>query len=120
MAPAGLPGGLIYRLRTNAIYVATREAIKRTIAPAFFALFFAYAGISLASHFAYNVQDVAGFTCDDGITDPAIPAPKPLDAAGDTASVVFKTSDLCKPTGILARTRQIVLRESRTCRCLDR
>jgi uncharacterized protein (DUF2235 family) len=100
-APVGLPGGLVYRLRTNAIYVATREAIKRTIAPAFFALFFAYAGISLASHFAYNAQDVAGFTCNDNSTDPAILAPKPLDASGDMASVIFNTADLCKATGIL-------------------
>jgi hypothetical protein len=100
-APAGLPGGFIYGLRTNKAYVAAREMIKRTIAPFLFAVFFAYAGVSLASHFAYNVQDVAGFTCKDHDTDPVIPAPKPLDTSGETAAVVFKTSDLCKPTGIL-------------------
>ncbi len=106
-APAGLPGGFIYGVRTNTAYVTARETIKRTIAPFLFAVLFAYAGVSLASHFAYNIQDVAGLTCADNSRDPSIPAPKPLGTSGDTASVVFNTSDLCKPTGIfLERGKQ--------------
>jgi uncharacterized protein (DUF2235 family) len=92
--PSGLPDNFIYRLRSHTKYIAFHEALKRRWAPAFFALLFVYLGLGLASHLAYNGQDVAGFTCTDSAD------PKPL-AKKEARSVVFTTSALCNATGIM-------------------
>ena len=97
-APSGLPDNFIYRLRSNPRYIAFHEGLKRTWAPAFFALLFVYLGLSLLSHLLYNIQDVAGFTC----TESPASVAKGL-ARGETVAqpIEFKTSDLCKATGVL-------------------
>jgi hypothetical protein len=100
--PPGLPDNFIYRLRSNRYYIAFHEGLKRKWAPAFFALLFVYLGLSLASHLLYNIQDVAGLTCKESgdATGLARSTATPR-TDGESRTVGFKTSDLCKPTGIL-------------------
>jgi uncharacterized protein (DUF2235 family) len=98
-APSGLPTSPIYRLRSSATYIAFHEGLKRKVAPLFFAIMFVYLGLSVASHIAFDVLDVAGQTCIDHSRDPSIPEAKKLDV-GESTAVVFYTSDLCKPTGV--------------------
>jgi uncharacterized protein (DUF2235 family) len=93
-APSSLPDDFIYRLRSNKFYIALHEGLKRRWAPAFFALLFAYIGLALVNRLLYNVQDVAGLTC-----TPSTKATGLTRGEGAPA-VIFKTSDLCKPTGI--------------------
>jgi uncharacterized protein (DUF2235 family) len=57
------PGDLIYRLRTSGAYKAVHAGIKKYVAPAMFALLFAYLGLTLTSHVLFNVQDDAGWVC---------------------------------------------------------
>lgn len=104
VAPArsGLPDNFIYRLRTHPRYIAFHEGVKRKWAPAFFAILFVYLGLSLASHLLYNIQDVWGMTCKEsgnatGLNKNSVDPRKD----GDTKTMTFDTSDLCKPTGIL-------------------
>ena len=109
-----VPTDLLYKLRTHPIYKATHRALKRYIAPAFFALLFAYLGLTLTSHVLYNVQDVAGWVCKE---DPKSGSLARL-AVGETllagrrttnqqiagwpdALPVFRTSELCQSTGLL-------------------
>jgi uncharacterized protein (DUF2235 family) len=94
-APSGIPKNFIYKLRSNPLYIAAHEGVKRKWAPAFFALLFAYAGIALANRMLYNAQDVWGLTCTGS------PDPKGLGKYETVVQPVeFMTSDLCKPTGI--------------------
>jgi uncharacterized protein (DUF2235 family) len=104
--PSGLPNDFIYRLRSSRAYVALHEKLKYRWAPAFFALLFVYLGLCLASHLAYNVQDVAGFTCKESATTKAWDDKEKKSAA----SIEFSTSDFCKPTGFLVEkgTRYLV------------
>jgi uncharacterized protein (DUF2235 family) len=104
VAPArsGLPDNFIYRLRSHPRYIAFHEGVKRKWAPAFFALLFVYLGLSLASHLLYNIQDVWGMTCKEsgnatGLNKNSVDPKKD----GDSTTMTFETSDLCKPTGIL-------------------
>ena len=92
---SGLPGGFIYRLRSHRFYIAVHEGLKRNWALALSALLFVYLGIALVTGLAYNILDVAGFTCTVSPTVRGL-------AKGETVTtpVVFKTSDLCKATGI--------------------
>lgn len=92
-APTTLPTNWIYRLRSNGAYVAFHDWLKKRGAPAFFALLFVYLGVTLASHLAYNVQDVAGLTCRENAMAQGL-------ARGETASVTFATRGLCNGTGI--------------------
>ena len=93
-APSGLPNDFVYRLRSSRTYIAFHENLKFRWAPAFFALLFVYLGLCLASHLAYNVQDVAGFTCKES-AEPTSMEKK------EKRSVVFTTSALCNATGIM-------------------
>ncbi len=95
--PPGLPNNWIYWLRSSPYYIAVHEGLKRKWAPAFFALLFVYLGLSVISHLLYNIQDVAGLTC----IESRVPAAKGL-ARGETFAppIEFKTSDLCKATGV--------------------
>jgi uncharacterized protein (DUF2235 family) len=108
-APSGLPDNGIYRLRSNRAYIWFHEGLKRRWAPAFFALLFVYLGLSLASHFLYNVQDVAGLTCVESIDAKKLEnagwAGEKKDKDGQpiiaTATSTFEISELCHPTKIL-------------------
>jgi uncharacterized protein (DUF2235 family) len=95
-APSGLPRNFIYRLRSNRAYIAFHEGLKRRWAPAFFALLLVYLGVSLASHLLFNVQDVYGLTCVESA------ATRTLGKGENSGPIRFNTSDLCKPTGIMA------------------
>lgn len=98
--PPGLPDNWIYRLRSWPGYIAFHEGLKRTVAPFFFAVMFAYLGIGIISHISFDVWDVAGQTCVDHDKDPNVPVATALQV--DESRVIdFKTSDLCKPTGVL-------------------
>jgi hypothetical protein len=46
---AGAPTDPVYRLRTSAPYIAIHQALKRTIAPALFAILFVYLGLAFTS-----------------------------------------------------------------------
>ena len=92
-APAGLPGNWIYRLRSSRPYIAAHEALKRKIAPAFFAVLFVYLGLTFGSHLLYNVQDVAGLTCTEDSMAKGL-------ARGEQATATFATAKLCNNTGI--------------------
>jgi uncharacterized protein (DUF2235 family) len=104
-APAGLPDNGIYRLRSNRAYIWFHEGLKRRWAPAFFALLFAYLGLSLVSHVLYNIQDVAGLTCveSSNLRIPERPnwADKDKGKGGEPVPAPFEISKLCNPTGIL-------------------
>ncbi|MEH6951964.1 DUF2235 domain-containing protein [Nitrobacter sp. NHB1] len=92
-APTGLPTNWIYRLRASGPYIWFHRQLKRRWAPTFFAGLFVYLGVTLGSHLIYNVQDVAGFTCDE--------SPKMHGLArGEQATFDFKTSQPCAGTGI--------------------
>ena len=100
-SPISLPNNWVYVLRSNRYYIAFHEGLKRRWAPVFFAAMFVYLAASLASHFLYNIQDVAGFTCDDSDTNPDIPKPTLLSKRDAPRIIELKTSELCKRTGIL-------------------
>jgi len=63
LVDGGPPRDPIYRMRTSRGYVATHAAVKKYIAPAVFALLFAYLGLFLASHVLFMFQDDAGWVC---------------------------------------------------------
>ncbi len=100
--PSGLPDNGIYRLRSNRLYIALHEGLKREWAPAFFALLFVYLGLSLASHLLYNIQDVAGLTCVEStdLRHPEKPGWADRDKGGKPEAANFEISKLCNPTGI--------------------
>src|SRR5439155_2618785 len=91
-APSGLPDNWIYRLRSSPLYIGFHDRLKRTIAPAFFAVVFFYLGLAVANHLAYDALDVAGYTCVHGDADPK---PAVLEI-NQSKRVEFKTSELCK------------------------
>jgi uncharacterized protein (DUF2235 family) len=92
-APAGLPTDWIYRLRASPAYVWFHRQLKRRWAPTFFAVLFVYLGVTFGSHLLYNVQDVAGFTCNESAKAQGL-------ARGEEATFDFATSHLCAGTGI--------------------
>jgi hypothetical protein len=100
-APSGLPDNWIYRLRSSPLYIGFHDHLKRTIAPAFFAVVFFYLGLAVLNHFAYDALDVAGYTCVHGDADPK---PAVLEI-NQSKRIEFKTSELCKATGILLEHR---------------
>ncbi|MDP3693971.1 DUF2235 domain-containing protein [Bradyrhizobium sp.] len=89
----GLPNNWIYRLRSHPRYIALHQGLKLRWAPAFFAALFVYLGVTFGSHLLYNVQDVAGFTCneDGGATGLG---------RGEVRAVDFVALDLCNKTAI--------------------
>jgi uncharacterized protein (DUF2235 family) len=112
-APTELPVDWIYRLRSSPYYIAFHEGLKRHWAPVFFAAMFVYLGASIVSHLSYNIWDVGGFVCKDHETDPDLKAPTRLLKPGpgvrtaDTQRVIiFKTNELCLPTGIELSRRE--------------
>jgi len=97
----GLPDNWVYHLRSNPLYIGFHENLKHRIAPAFFAVVFLYLGLSLVSHLAYDAFDVAGFTCVHRDADPTAAALQ----VNESKRIEFKTSELCKATGILLEHR---------------
>ncbi|WP_398468826.1 DUF2235 domain-containing protein [Tardiphaga sp.] len=93
-APGGLPTNWIYRLRSDSNYIVFHESMKRRIGPSFFALVFVYVGLATLSHIAFNIQDVAGMTCKES------PSPRRLMPGQISGPIEFRTSDLCRATGI--------------------
>jgi hypothetical protein len=65
LVDSGEPNDLIYSLRTSRGYVAMHAVVKKYIAPALFALVFAYLGLTLMSHVLFNIQDDAGWVCQE-------------------------------------------------------
>jgi hypothetical protein len=72
----GPPTDLVYRLRTSAAYVAIHAGLKRYVAPAVFAVLFVYLGIAFASHVLFNIQDDAGWICQEKPVEYGNPDPK--------------------------------------------
>lgn len=100
-APAGLPRqSWIYDLRSSPLYMGFHDTLKRKIAPAFFAVVFVYLGLAIASRLSFDVLDVAGYTC---LPDPKAAVLKVSTSRKPIISdpIEFKTSELCKATGIL-------------------
>lgn len=61
----GLPTDIVYRIRTSPTYLAFHRGLKRGMAPAVFAVLFLYLGITFASHLLFNLQDYAGWVCQE-------------------------------------------------------
>jgi uncharacterized protein (DUF2235 family) len=97
-APTGLPNDWIYQLRSSPRYIRFHDGLKRNIAPTFFAVLFVYLGVALVSRLFFDVLDVAGYTCVHRDSDPK---PATLKLNEISMPVEFKTSDLCKATGVL-------------------
>ena len=114
------PTDWLYRLRTSAGYIKLHDVLRRTIAPALFAILFVYLGLTLISHALYNVQDHAGLVCKEtpdqeslhrlGRPDEIIMANKKSimlddkqkqDVFGTVKDLpVFQTSQLCQSMGV--------------------
>lgn len=96
------PHDFIFRLRTHPWYRAAHYALKRGLAPAFFAILFLYLGVGLASHALYNVQDYWGLVCrETGKAAEIAPGQTIKIAARDsTRFPLFKTSNLCQNMGV--------------------
>jgi hypothetical protein len=93
--PTSFWSRLIFGLRTSRVYQAFHSAIKRQIAPAFFAAAFLYAGLTFGSHLIFDFADSAGLICRDS------PIPRNL-ASGETApQIQFATKDICRATGVV-------------------
>lgn len=104
--PPGLPTDWTYRLRSDPRSKRTLALWKGAIAPLISAIVIVFISTGLVSHMAFNVQDVAGWTCPDHTTNPGIAAPRKLQVSTENetarhAVIDFKTSDFCKPTGVL-------------------
>src|SRR5947208_106851 len=100
-APSGLPDNWIYRLRSSPLYIGFHDRLKRTIAPALFAVVFFSLGLAVVHHLTYGGLDIAGYTCVHGDADPK---PAVLEI-NQTKRIEFKTSELCRATGILLEHR---------------
>jgi len=96
------PHDFIFRLRSHPWYRAAHNALKRGLAPAFFAILFLYLGAALASHALYNVQDYWGLVCrETGKTAEIAPGETIEIAAKDSKRFpLFKTSSLCQNMGV--------------------
>jgi hypothetical protein len=102
LGTADKPNDLIFQLRTHPWYRAAHYAFKRGLAPALFAILFAYLGLGLASHALYNVQDYWGLVCrETGKTAEIAPGEQIKIAAKDsTRFPLFEASNLCQNMGV--------------------
>ncbi len=93
---ASMPNDLVYRLRTSNWYRYLHRSLKQSVAPALFALFFAYCALALLSHALFVVQDDFGLVCRE-IGIPLTMKP------GDTVKLQrsFNTSNPCQDMGIV-------------------
>lgn len=117
LANIGQPNDLIYRFRTNPVVVTTHSTLKKYIAPALFAVLFAYLGLTFASHVLFNIQDDAGWVCKE---KPVVYGPSPTNpnrivvtdykglvnlAPNQTLQIngqlpIFTTPELCQSMGV--------------------
>ena len=94
-APSGLPTNGLYELRSHPHYQALIKTTTNKIAPVVFAIIFAYLAVALINRFAFNIQDVAGLTCQETAN------PVSLKVGGTIEKAIpFATSDLCRATGV--------------------
>lgn len=102
LGAAGEPNDFIFRFRTHPWYRAGHYAAKRYVAPAFFAILFAYLGVALANHALYNVQDYWGLVCrETGKAAEIGPGETIKIAAKDSSRFpLFRTSNLCQNMGV--------------------
>lgn len=104
---------LIYGLRTSAPYQWVLWATKRHVAPFIFAVLFVYLGVTFASHLLFNVQDAAGWVCQERQVEYQRDARHPnrvsvkdykglvnLDPGKTHEVPEFKTNELCQSTGV--------------------
>ena len=68
-----LPSGGVYALRTSPSYQWTLWALKRHVVPFCSVLALLYGGVTLASHFLFNLQDSAGLHCKESATVQGVP-----------------------------------------------
>ena len=123
------PYDWLYRLRTSAGYIKLHDVLRRTVAPALFAVLFVYLGVTLISRTLYNVQDYAGLVCKEtpdqaslhrlGRSDEIILANKksyrlneqqksdPFSAVKEDLPV-FRTDQFCQSAGRLSRARRAI------------
>lgn len=101
LSAANLPNDLIYRLRTSNWYRYLHRSLKQSVAPALFALFFAYCALTLLSHALFVVQDDFGLVCRE-VGTPSTMKP------GDTVRLqrAFDTSNPCQDMGIFFEEHQ--------------
>ena len=95
----------IVAVRTSSAYQGGLRFIKVHLAPAIFAIIFAWLGITLVNRLLFTAQDVAGWTC--GGPDKPLPM-----QPGDVRTIVFRNDHLCQPTGVLlehGRTYHVVI-----------
>lgn len=99
---AGTPNDLVYKLRTANWYRFLHRSLKQTVAPAVFALLFAYCALAFLSHALFVAQDDFGLVCKEterGLTM------KP----GDTIKLQrnFNTSNPCQDMGIFFEEHKV-------------
>lgn len=102
-APVSLPDNPIYDLRSNSLYIALHEGLKKYVAPFLFAVMFVYLAAGVVSHFLFDILDVAGATCEGSSNPPAVGLKEPEHRTETTKSdtVDFGPSDLCVATHIM-------------------
>src|SRR5882757_2965755 len=99
--PTALPDNFVYHLRSNRLYIGFHETLKRKIAPLFFAVMFVYFAAGIASHFLFDILDVAGATCESSKSALVeLKEPETRNETTKSNSVDFGPSDLCVATGI--------------------
>jgi uncharacterized protein (DUF2235 family) len=86
---ASRPTDLIYSLRTAGWYRLMHVVLKRHVAPFILAGFTVYFCAAIASHFLYNVQDVAGLVCRNVADAEKI-------AVDKTIVVEYRTDNVCQ------------------------
>jgi uncharacterized protein (DUF2235 family) len=93
---AGLPDDLVYKLRTSKWYRFLHRSLKQNVAPALFALGFAYCALAVLSHALFVVQDDFGLVCRE--------TERPLTMKpGDTIKLQrsFNAANPCQDMGIV-------------------
>lgn len=128
VAHGGALHELIFGLRTSRLYQWVLWALKRHIVPFAFAVLVVYLGVTFASHILFNIQDAAGWVCEEkpveyqrdarhpnrvtvkdynGLVNLGRGATMLADGKASTGAVtdantlpVFRTSELCQSTGV--------------------
>ena len=104
----GPPTGWIYRLRTSRTYSVAHDRWRLSLAPALWVILLLYFGVTLASHVAFNIIDVAGYICREKGSATGL-------AKGEKRVVTFNTASICTATGIQLdkRGRYLIVLKSR-------
>jgi len=89
-----LPSDFVYRLRTNPIYQASLQSLKRHIAPFVFAVLFVWLGVTLLAHALFVVEDASGIFCSRS------PSAKELSST-ERVQVTFAPNNFCLGSGLV-------------------